>query len=401
MTTLFLALLSALAASPARAAASKLGPEWDQIKAAESSMKSGSFVDAEGDLKKALDMNPDEPKITEDLALVHVVFDELPAAKSELEQAIEISKRKQAKFKKGGHAYAAWKKYLADLYSELTEITILENEKVLRAGLGPKGKIGPNVQKALSRVREVYNKTRSYGVFKSRVDDDLIGKAISALNKKPGSAAVAAKKGAKPAAEDAGAGPDNGAPEGGAAAKAAPSGPSMEEAGAAAAGAGPAGAGPGDAAAAKPAEKAAAPAAQADAGGGAGGLGAIGGDDASKSASKPAVKDADAGNTPKGGGPAVKQADVVNAMAPGGAPEKKPADAAASKQDASDPFGGGAPAAPAGAQSAPDKPKPAGAAPGGGAPGGGAPGGGAAAGGAPGGGAAPGGKAAGDNPFGP
>ena len=56
MNSLFLALAASILVPPARAGAGpgKLGPEWSEIKSAESSMKSGSFVDAEGSLKKAL-----------------------------------------------------------------------------------------------------------------------------------------------------------------------------------------------------------------------------------------------------------------------------------------------------------------------------------------------------------
>jgi hypothetical protein len=196
-------ILSPALVSPAFA---KSAPEWTQIKSAETAMKTGQFPDAESDLQQALSINPDEPKIDEDLALVHIVFDELSQAKKDVQQAIDISKRKQARFKKGGTSYKAWQKYLAELCSINTEITILQNESVLRPGLmkskGKKPKPAA-LDKALSRVRAAYEQVKTYGSFKSRIDDELIAKAITALSSHNASKAAAAKAPEAAPAEEA------------------------------------------------------------------------------------------------------------------------------------------------------------------------------------------------------
>ena len=211
MVHIVLLILTGFLALPSSARA--LGPEWDHIKVAEQHIRGRLYFKAEYRLKKALGITRDEPKIFEDLALVHIAFNELSKAKKHINKAVEIAERKARKQKGEFDGRKAWDRYLADLYSTRAELVILENEKTLRPQLMGKGD-PPSKAKfdaALGRVRRAVLEVRKYGDFRSIVDDKLIERTLAAVAEMEAEKKEASSKpsgeaaGASPFAEEAGA----------------------------------------------------------------------------------------------------------------------------------------------------------------------------------------------------
>ncbi len=104
-------------------AAWSLGPEWEYIKSAEKFMEQERYPEAKNEIQWAYELNPEEPKIWEDAAIIYEKTGRPDVAVRNFKKAISISEEKSLDFAKGTRSRRLWENYIAELRKKLARVS--------------------------------------------------------------------------------------------------------------------------------------------------------------------------------------------------------------------------------------------------------------------------------------